>query len=183
MLLNIGEYTNIFEENTETMNNVEAINIKYKMKEDFFKKTITFFRTAVYSVKSGHVNDKEIKFKFMKKYSKQSSLFKKIFNKIDTMTRGINYFYGINNSVLSNENSSNILYYIFIRTLNITIDTQSFKRGGYSLDSIEEQDKILLSKRSNNMLDTSKLESMYNIKNIKDSVAHCIDCIAKSAPF
>ena len=37
MLLNIGEYTNIFEENTETMNNVEAINIKYKMKEDFFK--------------------------------------------------------------------------------------------------------------------------------------------------
>jgi len=49
--------------------------------------------------------------------------------------------------------------------------------------SIEEQDKILLSKRSNNMLDTSKLESMYSIKNIKDSVADCIDCIAKSAPF
>lgn len=35
---------------------------------------------------------------------------------------------------------------------------------------IEEQDKILLSKRSNNYLDTSRLESMYQVKNIKDSV-------------
>ena len=36
--------------------------------------------------------------------------------------------------------------------------------------SIEEQNKILDSGRSNNFLDTTKLQSMYNIKNIKDSV-------------
>jgi 3,5-epimerase/4-reductase len=36
--------------------------------------------------------------------------------------------------------------------------------------TIEEQDKILASKRSNNYLDTSKLESKYKIKNIKDAV-------------
>lgn len=36
--------------------------------------------------------------------------------------------------------------------------------------TIEEQDIILASKRSNNFLDTSKLESEYKIKNIKDSV-------------
>jgi hypothetical protein len=37
--------------------------------------------------------------------------------------------------------------------------------------SIEEQDKILSSQRSNNYLCTAKLEKMYpNIKNIKESV-------------
>jgi 3,5-epimerase/4-reductase len=36
--------------------------------------------------------------------------------------------------------------------------------------SIEEQNKILASGRSNNFLDTTRLQSMYNIKNIKDSV-------------
>jgi nucleoside-diphosphate-sugar epimerase len=36
--------------------------------------------------------------------------------------------------------------------------------------TIEEQDKILDSKRSNNFLNTSKIESKYNIKNIKESV-------------
>jgi 3,5-epimerase/4-reductase len=36
--------------------------------------------------------------------------------------------------------------------------------------SIEEQDKILASKRSNNYLSTEKLESKYNVKNIKESV-------------
>jgi 3,5-epimerase/4-reductase len=40
--------------------------------------------------------------------------------------------------------------------------------------SIEEQDKILASKRSNNYLDTSKLESKYKVKNIKDSVRDII---------
>lgn len=35
---------------------------------------------------------------------------------------------------------------------------------------IEEQRKILESERSNNFLDTSKLESLYNVKNIKDAV-------------
>ena len=36
--------------------------------------------------------------------------------------------------------------------------------------NIEEQRQILASERSNNFLDTSKLESMYNVKNIKDSI-------------
>jgi 3,5-epimerase/4-reductase len=36
--------------------------------------------------------------------------------------------------------------------------------------SVEEQNQILDSKRSNNFLDTQKLESQYCIKNIKDSV-------------
>jgi dTDP-4-dehydrorhamnose reductase len=37
--------------------------------------------------------------------------------------------------------------------------------------SIEEQNTILLSKRSNNFLDTTKLESLYpSVKNIKDSI-------------
>jgi dTDP-4-dehydrorhamnose reductase len=35
---------------------------------------------------------------------------------------------------------------------------------------IEEQRKILESERSNNFLETSKLESLYNLKNIKDAV-------------
>ena len=35
---------------------------------------------------------------------------------------------------------------------------------------IEEQRKILESERSNNFLDTSRLESMYKVKNIKDAV-------------
>lgn len=36
--------------------------------------------------------------------------------------------------------------------------------------TLEEQDKILLSGRSNNYLDTSKLEDEYNVANIKDAV-------------
>jgi hypothetical protein len=36
--------------------------------------------------------------------------------------------------------------------------------------SIEEQREILASDRSNNFLDTSRLESLYKVKNIKDSV-------------
>ena len=36
--------------------------------------------------------------------------------------------------------------------------------------NIEEQRQILASERSNNFLDTSKLESMYNVKNIKVSI-------------
>lgn len=36
--------------------------------------------------------------------------------------------------------------------------------------SIEEQDKILASKRSNNYLDTNKLESKYKVRNIKEAV-------------
>jgi 3,5-epimerase/4-reductase len=36
--------------------------------------------------------------------------------------------------------------------------------------SIEEQSQILASERSNNFLDTSRLESLYKVKNIKDSV-------------
>jgi dTDP-4-dehydrorhamnose reductase len=41
--------------------------------------------------------------------------------------------------------------------------------------SIEEQNKVLSSKRSNNMLNTSKLEKLFpEIKNIKDSVIECL---------
>lgn len=36
--------------------------------------------------------------------------------------------------------------------------------------TIEEQSKVLLSARSNNYLDTTRLESMYKVKNIKESV-------------
>lgn len=41
--------------------------------------------------------------------------------------------------------------------------------------TIEEQNTILASKRSNNYLDTSKIEKEYNIKNIKDSVRWCLE--------
>jgi 3,5-epimerase/4-reductase len=44
---------------------------------------------------------------------------------------------------------------------------QSFTWKNFSL---EEQNEILASKRSNNFLDTSKLESEYKVTNIKDSV-------------
>ena len=45
------------------------------------------------------------------------------------------------------------------------------KNFTYKNFSIEEQNKILDSKRSNNFLDTTKLESLYpEIKNIKDSI-------------
>jgi len=40
--------------------------------------------------------------------------------------------------------------------------------------TIEEQDKILLGKRSNNLLDTTKLEAKYKVMNIKDSVKKCL---------
>ena len=41
--------------------------------------------------------------------------------------------------------------------------------------NIEEQNKILLSKRSNNKLNTDKLESMYpNISNIQNSLEKCL---------
>jgi len=36
--------------------------------------------------------------------------------------------------------------------------------------SVDEQRKILESERSNNYLDTKRLESMYNVKHIRDSV-------------
>jgi len=42
--------------------------------------------------------------------------------------------------------------------------------------TLEEQDQILISKRSNNHLDTSKLESMYpNVMTIKESTRKCIE--------
>jgi 3,5-epimerase/4-reductase len=40
--------------------------------------------------------------------------------------------------------------------------------------SIEEQSKILAADRSNNYLDTSKLESLYNIPNIKESIRNIL---------
>jgi 3,5-epimerase/4-reductase len=40
--------------------------------------------------------------------------------------------------------------------------------------TLEEQSKVLAGGRSNDFLDTSKLESMYNVKNIKDSIKDCL---------
>ena len=40
--------------------------------------------------------------------------------------------------------------------------------------TIEEQSNILLSKRSNNILDTKKLEDKYNVINIVDSIKNCM---------
>jgi hypothetical protein len=41
----------------------------------------------------------------------------------------------------------------------------------------EEQRKILESERSNNFLDTSRLESMYKVKHIKDAVRDALYCM------
>ena len=42
--------------------------------------------------------------------------------------------------------------------------------------TIEEQHEILASKRSNNYLNTTKLESLYpNVNNIKDAVKKCLE--------
>ena len=46
--------------------------------------------------------------------------------------------------------------------------------------SIEEQDNILKSKRSNNHLDTSKLENKYHVNNIKLSVYNVLDNMYKN---
>ena len=40
--------------------------------------------------------------------------------------------------------------------------------------TIEEQNKLLLSKRSNNHLDTSKLEGKYEVSSIKDGIKKCL---------
>ena len=42
---------------------------------------------------------------------------------------------------------------------------------------VEEQRKILESERSNNFLDTSRLESMYKVKHIKDAVRDVLYCM------
>ena len=45
--------------------------------------------------------------------------------------------------------------------------------------SVDEQNKILASKRSNNFLETSRLQYLYpDVKNIKESVR---DCLSKYA--
>ena len=38
----------------------------------------------------------------------------------------------------------------------------------------EEQSAVLLANRSNNLLDTTKLESKYKVSHIKDAVNKCI---------
>jgi hypothetical protein len=43
--------------------------------------------------------------------------------------------------------------------------------------TIEEQNKLFLSKRSNNHLDTSKLESKYEISSIKESIKKCLSML------
>ena len=46
---------------------------------------------------------------------------------------------------------------------------------------VEEQRKILESERSNNFLDTSRLESMYNVKHIKDAVRDVLYCMKNTS--
>ena len=41
--------------------------------------------------------------------------------------------------------------------------------------TVDEQDKILLGKRSNNFLDTSRLEDKYSVLPIKESVRVCLE--------
>ncbi len=44
--------------------------------------------------------------------------------------------------------------------------------------TVEEQNKILAAGRSNNYLNTTRLEQLYpNIKNIRDSVRDCLEKI------
>jgi 3,5-epimerase/4-reductase len=46
--------------------------------------------------------------------------------------------------------------------------------------TLEEQDNILLAKRSNNILNTNKLEKLYpNVNNIKDSIKNLFNNIKK----
>ena len=45
--------------------------------------------------------------------------------------------------------------------------------------TIDEQDKVLSSKRSNNLLDTSKISSKYSVKPIRESIIDVMDCIKK----
>ena len=51
--------------------------------------------------------------------------------------------------------------------------------AGFTWDNFdaEEQRKILESERSNNFLDTSRLESMYKVKHIKDSIVDVLYCM------
>ena len=41
--------------------------------------------------------------------------------------------------------------------------------------TLEEQNELLLSKRSNNYLDTSKLEAKYKVSDIKTSIKNCLN--------
>ncbi len=60
-----------------------------------------------------------------------------------------------------------------ILTMYKEIIDETFTWENFSLD---DQNEILLSKRSNNMLNTTKLETLYpNVKNIKDSVRDVLE--------
>ncbi len=60
-----------------------------------------------------------------------------------------------------------------ILTMYKEIIDETFTWENFSLD---EQNEILLSNRSNNMLDTTRLETLYpNVKNIKDSVRNILE--------
>ncbi len=50
---------------------------------------------------------------------------------------------------------------------------ENFKWKNYTID---EQNKVLASGRSNNYLDTTVLEQLYpNVKNIKESIRECLE--------
>ena len=56
------------------------------------------------------------------------------------------------------------------------VDT-SFKWDNFT---INEQNKILKSKRSNNYLDTTKLENKYKVKHISIAIFDCLQKIKKN---
>ena len=58
--------------------------------------------------------------------------------------------------------SHNEILYMYKKFVDINFTWQNFTN--------DEQDKILLGKRSNNLLDTKKLESKYNVLPIRQSV-------------
>ena len=63
--------------------------------------------------------------------------------------------------------SHNEILDMYIEIVDPTFEYKNF--------TLEEQDKILKSARSNNRLDTSKLTALYpEIKNIKESVRDCL---------
>lgn len=82
---------------------------------------------------------------------------------IDMMEKNIKGTFNFTNPDIINHNE--------ILEMYREIVDPNFKWKNFSID---EQTKILLSDRSNNYLDTTKLESFYNIPNIKNSIRNIL---------
>ena len=85
-------------------------------------------------------------------------------NVIDMLKRGIVGTYNLTNPGLISHNE---ILEMFKEIVDNKFEYKNF--------TVKEQSEILLSDRSNNYLDTTKLESLYpKIKNIKESVRECL---------